>query len=143
MNEQHFRAESLRDLEVIAAAVLPKLRSSVVLFYGAMGAGKTTFIAALCRALGVEESVSSPSFALINEYHSPEQGPIYHCDWYRLESPEEALEIGLEEYLYSGAWCLMEWPEKIANFLPSQCDAIFIKTEGDARSITVKPAKHE
>lgn len=93
---------------------------TVFAFQGAMGAGKTTFIAALCRALGVDDDpTSSPSFALINEYRSDTTAElIYHFDLYRLESLEEAFDIGVEDYFDSGAVCLIEWPERVADILP-------------------------
>jgi tRNA threonylcarbamoyladenosine biosynthesis protein TsaE len=90
----------------------------VFAFYGEMGAGKTTFIQAFCRQLGSTDNVSSPTFALVNEYEDREGYPLYHFDFYRMKRLEEAFDIGLEEYLYSGSYCFMEWPEKIAELLP-------------------------
>ncbi len=87
-------------------------------FYGPMGAGKTTFIHALCETLQVKSAVSSPTFAIINEYNSPVAGPIYHMDWYRLKDEEEAIQAGVEDCLYSGNLCLVEWPEKATGLLP-------------------------
>lgn len=106
---------------------------TVYAFYGEMGAGKTTFINALCRALGVEEDpTGSPTFSIINEYRSDTTAElIYHFDLYRLESVEEALEIGVEDYFDSGALCLLEWPERIEPLLPD--DTVVVK-------ITVDPA---
>lgn len=92
----------------------------VVAFHGEMGAGKTTFISALCRLLGVGETAASPSFAIINEYRGTD-GPIYHFDFYRLDSARDAMEIGAEEYFYSGALCLIEWPERVEEILPEEC----------------------
>jgi len=94
--------------------------ATVYAFRGEMGAGKTTFIAQLCRALGVEDDVAnSPSFSIINEYRSEETAElIYHFDLYRLESLEEAFDIGVEDYFESGAICLIEWPERVADILP-------------------------
>lgn len=96
----------------------------VFLFDAPMGAGKTTFIKALCRELGVEENVSSPTFSIINEYHSP-IGPIYHFDFYRIKEEQEAYDMGYEEYFYSGSYCFVEWPQKISNILPE--DALLIE----------------
>lgn len=96
----------------------------VFLFDAPMGAGKTTFIKALCRELGVEENVSSPTFSIINEYHSP-IGPIYHFDFYRIKEEQEAYDMGYEEYFYSGNYCFVEWPQKISNILPE--DALLIE----------------
>lgn len=82
----------------------------VILLEGDLGAGKTTLIQAICRHLGVEEPVTSPTFALINEYRTGADMPVYHMDMYRIETLDEALQIGVEEYLYSGHWCFVEWP---------------------------------
>ena len=90
--------------------------SRVFAFYGAMGAGKTTFIKALCEALGVTDQVTSPTFAIVNEYQGQE--PIYHFDFYRIKRLEEAYDLGFEEYCYSGRLCLIEWPELIEELLP-------------------------
>jgi len=92
--------------------------SRVFAFHAPMGTGKTTFIVALCRALGVTTPGSSPSFALVNEYQLPSGEPVYHADLYRIESEAEAREAGIEELLYSGAICLVEWPEKAPGILP-------------------------
>jgi tRNA threonylcarbamoyladenosine biosynthesis protein TsaE len=88
-------------------------------FYGTLGAGKTTFIAALCQSLGSRNTVTSPTFSLVNEYDS-EKGSIYHFDLYRLNTMEEALDIGLEEYIYSKHYCFIEWPQKITEILPKR-----------------------
>jgi len=87
-------------------------------FNAAMGTGKTSFIHALCEVLGVTDTVTSPSYAIINEYNSPEAGTIYHMDWYRLIDEEEAIQAGIEDALSSGNLCLIEWPEKAAGLLP-------------------------
>jgi tRNA threonylcarbamoyladenosine biosynthesis protein TsaE len=93
-------------------------QSRVFAFYAPMGTGKTTFIVALCRALGVVTPGSSPSFALVNEYQLPSGAPVYHADLYRIESEAEAREAGIEELLHSGAICLVEWPEKAPGIFP-------------------------
>ena len=87
-------------------------------FHGEMGAGKTTFIKTICAALGVEDATSSPTFALVNEYRSGKGEPVYHFDFYRIRSEAEALDMGFEEYVFSGYYCFIEWPEKIPNLLP-------------------------
>jgi tRNA threonylcarbamoyladenosine biosynthesis protein TsaE len=96
-----------------------------MLFRGDLGAGKTTFIQAICRQLGVTEAVSSPTFAIVNEYEYPreegEAGCIHHIDLYRLKGLEEALEIGIEEYLYDSCYCFIEWPDVISPLLPEDC----------------------
>jgi len=98
----------------------------VFLFYGSMGAGKTTFIRAICEELGVEESVNSPTFAIVNEYRSGEGDPIYHFDFYRINKEEEAYDFGYEDYFYSGELCFVEWPEKIENLLPEDAVTVSI-----------------
>lgn len=107
--------------------------ATVYAFYGDMGAGKTTFIAELCRALGVDDDdMSSPSFSIINEYRSSSTGElIYHFDLYRLENPEEAYDIGVEDYFDSGALCLLEWPERIADMLPDDTVKVTIMVNDD------------
>jgi len=87
-------------------------------FYGEMGAGKTTFIHSFCRQLGSHDNISSPTFALVNEYEDRNGNVLFHFDFYRMKHLEEAFDIGLEEYLYSGNYCFMEWPEKITELLP-------------------------
>ena len=87
-------------------------------FYGAMGAGKTTFIKALCRQLGSPDNVTSPTFALINEYSTGKGSVIYHFDFYRIKKLEEAFDLGYEDYIYSGNYCFIEWPEMIESLLP-------------------------
>jgi tRNA threonylcarbamoyladenosine biosynthesis protein TsaE len=106
---------------------------TIYAFNGEMGAGKTTFISALCQALGVDaEEANSPSFAIINEYRSDTTAElIYHFDLYRLESIEEALEIGVEDYFDSGALCLLEWPERIEDLLPDDTVRVDIKVNDD------------
>lgn len=92
---------------------------SIIAFKAPMGAGKTTFISALCRELGVrEDAVGSPTFAIVNEYRTASGDPVFHFDFYRIERPEEALDIGLYDYLDSGCLCLIEWPENIEGLLP-------------------------
>ncbi|MBR6746564.1 MAG: tRNA (adenosine(37)-N6)-threonylcarbamoyltransferase complex ATPase subunit type 1 TsaE [Muribaculaceae bacterium] len=113
---------------------------TVYAFYGEMGAGKTTFINALSRALGVEDDATgSPSFAIVNEYRSDTTAElIYHFDLYRLESVEEALDLGVEDYFDSGALCLIEWPERVEDILPDDTVKVTIKVEESGqRHITV------
>jgi tRNA threonylcarbamoyladenosine biosynthesis protein TsaE len=102
----------------------------VFLFYGDMGAGKTTFIKAICRVLGVSENTSSPTFSIVNEYPSP-QGTVYHFDFYRLKTETEALDLGYEDYFYSGNYCFIEWPEKIPGLIPDHFVKVNISAESD------------
>jgi tRNA threonylcarbamoyladenosine biosynthesis protein TsaE len=98
-------------------------------FYGKMGAGKTTFIKALCRSMGSTDNITSPTFALVNEYDTSGPSKIYHFDFYRVRNPEEALDIGLDEYLYSDQYCFMEWPEKIESLLPEDLVEVHIEEQ--------------
>jgi len=96
-------------------------------FYGAMGAGKTTFIKAICHELGSNDYVTSPTFALINEYSTTEGSVIYHFDFYRIKKLEEAFDLGYEDYIYSGNYCFIEWPEMIEQLLPEGIVEVRIK----------------
>lgn len=114
---------------------------TVYAFYGEMGAGKTTFINALCKTLGVEDdTTNSPSFSIINEYRSDTTAElIYHFDLYRLDSLEEAFDIGVEDYFDSGALCFLEWPERIADILPNDTVKVsIIVNDDDSRTITIE-----
>jgi tRNA threonylcarbamoyladenosine biosynthesis protein TsaE len=115
-----FYIDSVENIQFVAADFLknyPDYR--LFAFYGELGSGKTTFIKALCRELGVENLVSSPSFALIHEYQSDRFGKLYHFDFYRMEKLEEAYDIGYEDYFYSGNFCFIEWADKAEPLLPS------------------------
>ena len=107
------------------------LQSNIFAFYGKMGAGKTTFIKAICKALGVKDIVNSPTFTIINEYKSAKGFPIYHFDFYRINKLQEAYDIGVEEYFAGNGLCLIEWPEKIAEILPEDCISVTIATNPD------------
>ena len=102
-------------------------------FYGEMGAGKTTFIAEVCRQLGASEDSGSPTFSIVNEYTDSEGYPIYHFDFYRLDTPSDALEIGVDDYFYSGNLCFMEWPERIGSLLPDEAVKVGIDELPDGR----------
>tara|TARA_Y100000768_G_C23925021_1_gene657042 strand:- start:429 stop:845 length:417 start_codon:yes stop_codon:yes gene_type:complete len=127
-------AFGLEELSTVAQKVLENLDQDTILcFYGEMGAGKTTLIKAICQQLGVEDQVSSPTYSIVNEYLSSSGEPVYHFDFYRIKSEEEAYDFGYEEYLYSGAICLIEWPERIAGLLPESYAKIEIKVEEGKR----------
>jgi len=111
----------------VAQELLSSLKNKVVLLKGDMGAGKTTLVKAVCSVLGVEDEVSSPTFSLVNEYQGARGELILHFDWYRLEDPIEALEIGFEDYLERGDYLFMEWPEKISTLIPPNFDLINIE----------------
>lgn len=124
--------ESLSDLPKVADAVLGELHGrSVVLFRGPMGAGKTTLISRIAAALGAQDTVTSPTFALVNQYEGEGGRRIYHFDFYRINTLEEALDLGYEEYFYSGDLCLVEWPEKIEPLLPDDALTVTITVGED------------
>jgi tRNA threonylcarbamoyladenosine biosynthesis protein TsaE len=109
----------------------------VFAFYGKMGAGKTTFIQAICKILGSDDNVTSPTFALINEYKTHHNSSIFHFDFYRINHLEEAFDLGYEDYLFSGNYCLIEWPEKIESLLPEKITVVKIEVdENEMRTIT-------
>lgn len=99
----------------------------VIAFYGGMGAGKTTFIKAVCHQLGVTDSITSPTFAIVNEYADGEENPVYHFDFYRIKKVDEVRDISFYEYAYSGYFCFMEWPELIEELLPEETVRVTIK----------------
>lgn len=115
---------TLDDIGVVAAQLLQYWKEpGTVALYGPMGVGKTTLVHAFCNVLGVKDAVGSPTFSIINEYGGS-GGAIYHIDCYRLRSEGEAIDAGVEECLYSGHWCFVEWPEKIAGLLPPDCHRV-------------------
>ncbi len=95
-------------------------RPAVIAFYGKMGAGKTTFVRALCEELGVSDAVNSPTFSIVNEYRMADGQPLFHFDFYRINRVEEAFDLGFEDYLYSGRTCFIEWPELVEELLPAE-----------------------
>lgn len=117
---------TLADIDLVAQRLLAYLTERVIVFRGEMGAGKTTLIKALVKAMGSSDTVSSPTFALVNPYMS-EEGTIYHFDFYRIKKEEEAFDIGFEEYLYSGDWCFIEWAERVPSYLPEKYITIDIE----------------
>lgn len=123
----------LEDLERAAGEFIGLLGShTLVAFYAPMGAGKTTFTTAVCKVLGVEEdAISSPTFAIVNEYRGKGGRPIFHFDFYRIDKPAEALDIGLYDYLDSGELCLMEWPENVEGLLPEETLRVQISVQPD------------
>ena len=105
--------------------------ATVFAFYGKMGAGKTTFVKALCTELGVEDVITSPTFAIVNEYTDGKGEPIYHFDFYRIKKLEEVYDMGYEDYFYSGAPCFIEWPELIEELLPEDTVRVTIEEQPD------------
>ena len=123
--------KSLADLDNAASEIITFASNNhIFLFYGDMGAGKTTLIKSLCKQLGTNDNVASPTFSIVNEYNAPGRN-IYHFDFYRLKTQTEALDMGFEEYLYSGNYCFIEWPEKIPDLLPLHYISIKISVESN------------
>ena len=120
---------SLFEIKTVAARVLEACKYKTLLFYGEMGAGKTTLIKAMVEVLGSEEGISSPTFSLVNIYETT-QGSVNHFDFYRIQDETEALDIGIDEYLDSGDWNFVEWPQKIEEFVDTEHHIISIKTLG-------------
>jgi tRNA threonylcarbamoyladenosine biosynthesis protein TsaE len=131
-------ATSVKTLATAARQLIDEFPGrKVFAFYGKMGAGKTTFIQAICHVLGTDDTVTSPTFALINEYKTEPGDSIYHFDFYRIKDMEEAFDLGYEDYFFSGSWCLIEWPEKIEPLLPEGYVKVTITVEDDeTRKIT-------
>lgn len=120
--------DSPKDLDQVAEALIAALDGrSVVAFCGPMGAGKTTLISAIMEYLGSADTVTSPTFALVNQYYTASQEPVYHFDFYRINSLAEAFDMGYEEYFYSGDLCLVEWPERVEELLPE--DVMIVRIE--------------
>ncbi|MDR2010607.1 MAG: tRNA (adenosine(37)-N6)-threonylcarbamoyltransferase complex ATPase subunit type 1 TsaE [Bacteroidales bacterium] len=122
------RISDLNQLQYAADKFAETLKDNkIIAFYGEMGAGKTTFIKALCKAIGINDEVNSPTFTIVNEYRSPLYSPVYHFDFYRIESVNELMEIGFYEYIDSGELIFFEWPEKVDNILPEEYLKVTIK----------------
>ncbi len=130
---------SLSNINEAAAEFLRELGDKrIVAFYGSMGAGKTTFIKAICDVLGVTDTVNSPTFAIVNEYLAASGDSVYHFDFYRIKKIEEAYDFGYEDYFYSGNLCLIEWPELIEELLPEDTVRVKIEEiEGGERELTI------
>jgi tRNA threonylcarbamoyladenosine biosynthesis protein TsaE len=135
-----YKIKSIDDLNEPAERLVELLKSHpIACFHGEMGAGKTTFIKKVCGVLGVEDETSSPTFSIVNEYRDAEDRSVYHFDFYRIESLQEALDIGSEEYFYSDDPCLIEWPEKIKPLIPEEHLEININlVENNHRELTIR-----
>ncbi len=130
---------SLSELKGIAKEVIANSENKILLFYGSMGVGKTTLIKEICKELGIEDVTHSPTFSLVNEYQTTSGETVYHFDFYRIEDEEEAYDIGVEDYFYSDAWCLIEWPNNVQNLLPLKSVEIHLTQLSDGqRNIQLK-----
>ncbi|GGG98031.1 tRNA (adenosine(37)-N6)-threonylcarbamoyltransferase complex ATPase subunit type 1 TsaE [Polaribacter pacificus] len=133
------RDYNLTELKSVAKELIDKSSSKTLLFFGAMGVGKTTLIKELCKELGIQDVANSPTFSLVNEYRTKADELVYHFDFYRIEDETEAYDMGIEEYFYSNAWCFVEWPEHIENLLPLDAAEVHIEMlENGLRSIQLK-----
>ncbi len=132
----NLKIKSITSIKETAAEFLKYLHNGkIFLFNGTMGAGKTTFIKAVCEALGVTDTINSPTFSIVNEYETRKGEIIYHFDCYRINKIQDALEIGLEEYLHSGHYCFIEWAENIASLLPDNVVNVNITEQADGTRI--------
>ena len=130
--KQQITIANTADLDRAAAEFLEKIGDrTLVAFFAPMGAGKTTFTTAICKALGVTDPVGSPTFAIVNEYMRADRDPMYHFDFYRINKLQEAVEIGLYDYLDSGFLCIMEWPENIEDLLPEETLKVYFTINPD------------
>jgi tRNA threonylcarbamoyladenosine biosynthesis protein TsaE len=133
---------TLDELELISQKVIDQHPSKVILFHGEMGVGKTTLIKQLCKTLGVTSTTSSPTFSLVNEYETIDNQVVYHFDFYRLKNEMEALDMGADDYFYSGYWCFIEWAEKIPSLIPDEHAVITIElVENGKRHLTLTNSK--
>ncbi|WP_281632551.1 tRNA (adenosine(37)-N6)-threonylcarbamoyltransferase complex ATPase subunit type 1 TsaE [Flavobacterium luteolum] len=124
---------SLDQIQEVAEQIIASNPNKIILFNGEMGVGKTTLIKQICKSLGVTDATSSPTFSLVNEYQIPSGKKVYHFDFYRIKQETEALDMGVDDYLYSGNWCFIEWSEKIANLIPEEHSTINIELLSDGK----------
>lgn len=129
-----FKIEKLEELTGVARSLLCNFKHKIILFEGEMGAGKTTLIKEIISQMGSRDETSSPTFSIVNEYDT-EMGKVFHFDLYRIKSEEEAMDFGIEEYLYSGNYCFIEWPVKIENLIPENHHIVKIIAGNRSRSI--------
>jgi len=128
----------LEDIDIVAEKLIKEVQSKIILLYGTMGVGKTTLVKSMVKALGSHDEVSSPTFSILNEYML-KNGKLFHFDLYRIEDIEEALNFGIEDYLYSEEWVLIEWPELIKSILPNEYDEVYLtESSENKRKIVIK-----
>lgn len=131
-----FHTKSINDMELVAQSIISKINFTLLCFYGNLGSGKTTLIKEILKKLKVNDPINSPSFSIVNKYNTLDSKIIYHFDFYRINSVNEAYDIGIEEYLDSNNLCFIEWPEKIESLLPMNFHKISIFNEMNNRTIT-------
>lgn len=122
----------ISDINLVAKQLLKSVNSKIVLFYGEMGIGKTTLISKIVKELGYKYDVSSPTFSIVNEYEVND-GLVYHFDFFRLDDESEAFDIGFEDYLYTGNWCFIEWPDKVINLLPENVNEVYLEKDQESK----------
>lgn len=123
---------NLENIPIIAEKFIDEIEENrIFLFEGSMGAGKTTFISEICRQMGADDDFGSPTFSIVNEYADSNGNPIFHFDFYRIENPQEALDIGIEDYFYSGNLCFIEWPDRLGSLIPEEAIRVFISENPD------------
>jgi tRNA threonylcarbamoyladenosine biosynthesis protein TsaE len=124
---------TIDEIESVTKQIIAQHPEKVILFHGEMGVGKTTLIKQLCKTLGVNSATSSPTFSLVNEYETTTNQIVYHFDFYRLKTEMEALDMGADDYFYSGNWCFIEWAEKIPNLIPEEHSVVTIELRPDGK----------
>jgi tRNA threonylcarbamoyladenosine biosynthesis protein TsaE len=130
---------SLKNLPEIATAIIASAKNKTLLFFGEMGVGKTTLIKEICKQLDVVDSISSPTFSLVNEYQTSKEVAVFHFDFYRITDEEEAFDMGIEEYLDNNDWCLIEWPQNVENLLPLEAVKLHLSIlENGQRNLQLK-----
>lgn len=131
-----YQINGIEQIPAVAKEIIDQLQYKLICFEGEMGAGKTTFIKEFVHLLGTDDDISSPTFSIVNEYDT-EKGKVFHFDFYRLNDEEEALDFGIEDYFYSDAFCLMEWPSKVENLIPEEHHTITIENRDGIRYLTL------